>query len=137
MNKRSRYGNHAAVAVVISTFVLAHAGATDLPASVDAARLNRADRDAANWLSYGRTYSEQRFSPLTKITAENAKELGLAWYADLDTNRGQQATPLVVDGVMYVSTGSTSAPSTAGWLRSTRAPASRCGAWSPATRAGH
>src|SRR5207245_4706595 len=61
MNKRSRHGNHAAVAVVISTFVLANAGATDLPASVDAARLNRADRDAANWLSYGRTYSEQRF----------------------------------------------------------------------------
>ena len=66
--------------------------------------MNKADRDAANWLSYGRTYSEQRFSPLTKITASNAKQLGLAWYADLDTNRGQQATPLVVDGVMYVST---------------------------------
>ena len=32
------------------------------------------------------------------------KQLGLAWYADLDTNRGQEATPLVVDGVMYVST---------------------------------
>jgi quinohemoprotein ethanol dehydrogenase len=108
MNKRSRHGNHqafaAAVAVVISTFVLAHAGATDQPASVDAARLNRADRDAANWLSYGRTYSEQRFSPLTKITADNAKQLGLAWFADLDTNRGQEATPLVIDGVMYVST---------------------------------
>ena len=32
------------------------------------------------------------------------KQLGLAWYADLDTNRGQEATPLVIDGVMYVST---------------------------------
>ena len=63
-----------------------------------------ADRDAANWLSYGRTYSEQRFSPLTKITSDNAKQLGLAWFADLDTNRGQEATPLVIDGVMYVST---------------------------------
>ena len=108
MSKRSRHGNHqafaAAVAVIISTLVLAPAGATDLPASVDAARLNRADRDGANWLSYGRTYSEQRFSPLTKITAYNAKQLGLAWSADLDTNRGQQATPLVIDGVMYVST---------------------------------
>jgi alcohol dehydrogenase (cytochrome c)/quinohemoprotein ethanol dehydrogenase len=78
--------------------------ADDKPASVDAARLNNADRDAANWLSYGRTYSEQRFSPLAKITADNAKQLGLAWFADLDTNRGQQATPLVIDGVMYVST---------------------------------
>jgi len=74
------------------------------PAGVDAARMKDADRDAANWLSYGRTYSEQRFSPLSKINADNAKQLGLAWYADLDTNRGQQATPLVIDGVMYVST---------------------------------
>jgi alcohol dehydrogenase (cytochrome c)/quinohemoprotein ethanol dehydrogenase len=38
------------------------------------------------------------------MTADNAKQLGLAWFADLDTNRGQEATPLVIDGVMYVST---------------------------------
>src|SRR6266851_186523 len=37
-------------------------------ADVDAVRIGDADRDGANWLSYGRTYSEQRFSPLTKIT---------------------------------------------------------------------
>jgi quinohemoprotein ethanol dehydrogenase len=78
--------------------------AADTPANVDAARMNKADGDAANWLSYGRTYSEQRFSPLTKINADNAKQLGLAWYADLDTNRGQEATPLVIDGVLYTST---------------------------------
>src|SRR5439155_6279239 len=73
-------------------------------AQVDAARLERADRDPANWLIYGRTYSEQRFSPLARITAENANELGLAWYAAFDTNRGQEATPLIIDGVLYVST---------------------------------
>ena len=39
-----------------------------------------------------------------KIKADNVKQLGLAWYADLDTNRGQEATPLVIDGVLYVST---------------------------------
>ncbi len=55
-------------------------------------------------MTYGRTYSEQRFSPLSRITADNAKQLGLAWYADLDTNRGQEATPLEIDGVLYVST---------------------------------
>ena len=55
-------------------------------------------------MSYGRTYSEQRFSPLTKINADNAKNLGLAWYYDLDTDRGQEATPIVVDGVMYITT---------------------------------
>src|SRR5262245_48109664 len=78
--------------------------AADAPAAVDAKRMSSADGDAANWLSYGRTYSEQRFSPLTRITAANAKQLGLAWYADLDTNRGQEATPLVIDGVLYTST---------------------------------
>ena len=80
------------------------AGAAGLPANVDANRIAGADQDPANWLTYGRTYSEQRFSPLAGITADNVKQLGLAWYADLDTNRGQEATPLVIDGVMYVST---------------------------------
>jgi len=72
--------------------------------SVDGARIENADAEARNWLSYGRTYSEQRYSPLKQINAENAKELGLAWFADLDTNRGQEATPLVIDGVVYIST---------------------------------
>jgi quinohemoprotein ethanol dehydrogenase len=63
-----------------------------------------ADEDPGNWMSHGRTYSEQRYSPLDEINADNASELGLAWYYDLDTNRGQEATPIVVDGVMYVST---------------------------------
>ena len=59
---------------------------------------------ADEWLSYGRDYGEQRFSPLTQISADNVADLGLAWYADLDTARGQEATPLVHDGVLYVST---------------------------------
>jgi alcohol dehydrogenase (cytochrome c)/quinohemoprotein ethanol dehydrogenase len=53
---------------------------------------------------HGRTYDEQRFSPLTAIQTDNVKDLGLSWFVDLDTHRGQEATPLVVDGVMYVST---------------------------------
>jgi quinohemoprotein ethanol dehydrogenase len=74
------------------------------PARVDGPRIVNADSDPGNWMSHGRTYSEQRFSPLTQINDTNAKELGLAWYFDLDTRRGQEATPIVVDGVMYVST---------------------------------
>src|SRR5271166_3707012 len=66
---------------------LAPAWAAEGPAMVDAERMKNADKDAANWPSYGRTYSEQRFSPLTEINADNAKQLGLAWFADLDTNR--------------------------------------------------
>ncbi len=56
------------------------------------------------WLSYGRDYAEQRFSPLTSINEGNVGQLGLAWSADLDTARGQEATPLMHDGVLYVST---------------------------------
>ncbi|WP_374283748.1 PQQ-dependent dehydrogenase, methanol/ethanol family [Novosphingobium sp.] len=56
------------------------------------------------WLTYGRDYGEQRFSPLTKISDQNVGELGLAWSHDLETARGQEATPLMHDGVLYVST---------------------------------
>ena len=63
-----------------------------------------ADSQPGNWLTHGRTYAEQRFSPLKEINDHNASRLGLAWYFDLDTRRGQEATPIVVDGVMYFST---------------------------------
>jgi quinohemoprotein ethanol dehydrogenase len=96
----------ACAALLISLFCAGTGSATaGAPASpVDAARLENSERDGGNWLSYGRTYTEQRYSPLAGISADNAKRLGLAWYADLDTDRGQEATPLVIDGVLYVST---------------------------------
>jgi alcohol dehydrogenase (cytochrome c)/quinohemoprotein ethanol dehydrogenase len=56
------------------------------------------------WLTYGRDYGEQRFSPLTQVSDKTVKDLKLAWSADLDTARGQEATPLMHDGVLYVST---------------------------------
>ncbi|MEI9964747.1 MAG: PQQ-binding-like beta-propeller repeat protein [Caulobacteraceae bacterium] len=74
------------------------------PADVDGTRILNADNEPGAWMTYGRTYSEQRFSPLNQINTANAGQLGLAWYYDLDTARGQEATPIVVDGVMYVST---------------------------------
>lgn len=69
---------------------------------VDAKRLVAARQ--GEWLSVGRTYDEQRFSPLAKINQSNVGKLGLAWFADLDTARGQEATPLMIDGKIYVST---------------------------------
>jgi len=72
--------------------------------AVNAQRLNAADADAANWLSHGRTYDEQRFSPLAQIDTSNVARLGLAWYHDLNAaHRGQESTPLVIDGTMYVT----------------------------------
>jgi PQQ-dependent dehydrogenase (methanol/ethanol family) len=60
--------------------------------------------EASQWLSVGRTYDEQHYSPLNRINVDNVSQLGLAWFADFDSNRGQEATPLVIDGVIYVST---------------------------------
>ncbi|RYZ57285.1 MAG: PQQ-dependent dehydrogenase, methanol/ethanol family, partial [Proteobacteria bacterium] len=73
-------------------------------ANVDGTRIQNADAEPGSWLSHGRTYSEQRFSPLDQVTTANVSTLGLAWFADLDTNRGQEATPIVVDGVLYTTT---------------------------------
>jgi PQQ-dependent dehydrogenase (methanol/ethanol family) len=72
------------------------------PAAVDEARMLAAHDEPGQWLSYGRTYDEQRYSPLDQITAQNIDELGLAWFADIPLNRGQEATPIVVDGVIYL-----------------------------------
>jgi alcohol dehydrogenase (cytochrome c)/quinohemoprotein ethanol dehydrogenase len=72
-------------------------------AAVDGKRIENADKEPGSWMAHGRTYSEQRFSPLTQVNTKNVGQLGLAWFADFDTNRGQEATPIVVDGVLYVS----------------------------------
>ena len=77
------------------------AAATRARKAVDEARIIRADEEPGNWMTYGRTYSEQRFSPLKQINESNVGQLGFAWHYDLDTHRGQEATPIVVDGVMY------------------------------------
>jgi quinohemoprotein ethanol dehydrogenase len=70
---------------------------------VDDAALRAADADSANWITYGRTYSEQRFSPLKQIDELSVGGLGLAWSYDLGTLRGVEATPLVEDGVLYTT----------------------------------
>jgi quinohemoprotein ethanol dehydrogenase len=57
----------------------------------------------ANWLSYGRTYSEARYSPLSGINDHNISQLGLAWFLDLPDQRTLEATPLAVDGILYFS----------------------------------
>jgi PQQ-dependent dehydrogenase (methanol/ethanol family) len=69
------------------------------------ARAERSSAPAENeWPSYGRDYSEQRFSPLSEVNIHTIKRLGLAWYYEFDTDHGQEATPLMTDGVLYTST---------------------------------
>jgi glucose dehydrogenase len=66
-------------------------------------RLLSAPRDAANWLHYGRDYSNQRFSPLSHIDTGNVKRLVPKWIYQSGISSTFQATPIVVDGVMYLS----------------------------------
>jgi len=95
------------VAAIVSGLCLlispALAGATEKPAAVDARRLSAADKEPGNWMSHGRTYREQRFSPLTKVNDRNIDQLGLAWQFKYDLDRVVEATPIVVDGVLYTT----------------------------------
>ncbi|HWT28547.1 MAG TPA: PQQ-binding-like beta-propeller repeat protein [Methylophilaceae bacterium] len=55
------------------------------------------------WPSFGRDYANQRFSPLTQVNRQNVGKLGLAWHYKSGVKASFQTTPIVVDGVMYVS----------------------------------
>jgi quinohemoprotein ethanol dehydrogenase len=72
-------------------------------ANVDGERIAAAANEPANWLTHGRTYAEDRFSPLKRINDSNVGKLGLAWFVDFASRIGIEATPLVVDGVMYTT----------------------------------
>ena len=57
-----------------------------------------------DWAEHGSGPGEQRFSGLDDINAKSVDHLGLDWFADLDSDRGQEATPIAVEGKLYVST---------------------------------
>src|SRR5688572_676219 len=72
-------------------------------ADVTTARLLNANREPGEWLTGGRDYRQSYYSPLTGINKQNIRELGFAWAYDIDDSRQLQATPIVVDGMMYTS----------------------------------
>ena len=72
-------------------------------ANVDGTRIIAADSEPGNWMSTGRTYAEEHYSPLDRINDDNVSQLGLAWHLDLNGRKGLEATPLVVDGIMYTT----------------------------------
>ena len=80
-----------------------------LPAQVSFDRLLNADEEPHNWLTYSGTYSSTRYSLLDQITPANVDELELKWVFQAQSLEKFEATPLVVDGIMYL----TEAPNTA------------------------
>ena len=70
---------------------------------VDKAAVIANEAETKNWLNYGLDYAETRFSKLKQINTANVGQLGLAWSYGLNSRRGVEATPIVVDGVMYVT----------------------------------
>jgi quinohemoprotein ethanol dehydrogenase len=71
--------------------------------AVDSASIEANAATSKDWPTIGLDYAETRFSKLNQINTDNVKKLGLAWSFSLDSSRGVEATPLVVDGIMYQS----------------------------------
>lgn len=69
----------------------------------DDALIAKAADHPEQWLTHGLNYNEDRYSLLTQINKDNVKTLGLAWVTNLESKRGLEATPLIADGVMYVT----------------------------------
>ncbi len=71
---------------------------------VDDARIANAAKEPQNWLVYSANQAAWRYSALDQINVDSIKDLKVAWTVEFDTDRGQESTPIVVDGVAYVST---------------------------------
>jgi len=91
----------ACLSVTAAAVTAAPAQGTNPAADVDGARI--AHPAAGEWLDNGRSYFEQRFSPLKQINTANVKDLGVAWEYRTYSTRALEGSPVVVGGVMYVT----------------------------------
>jgi alcohol dehydrogenase (cytochrome c) len=74
-----------------------------LAAQVSYDRLRQADSEPGNWLTHSGNYSAQRYSRLNQITAANVRHLRPVWVYQMHTTERVETSPVVVDGIMYVS----------------------------------
>ncbi|SOY78863.1 Quinohaemoprotein ethanol dehydrogenase [Cupriavidus taiwanensis] len=105
---RRRTRNRAAVwlailALAAQLLPASAAAPRNAAARVDGAFISANASTTRDWPSHGLDYAETRFSRLRQIDAANVRDLGLVWSYNLESTRGVEATPLVVDGVMYVT----------------------------------
>jgi len=83
--------------------LMALCGALPVAAQVPYERLLKSDSEPQNWLMYGGNYGSQRFSGLKEMTPQNAKDLRVAWAYQLRGGGVMESTPLIVDGIMYLT----------------------------------
>jgi alcohol dehydrogenase (cytochrome c) len=74
-----------------------------LAAQVSFERIRDSAKEPGNWLTYSGNYDGHRFSPLKQITASNAARLRPLWVYQIDATHRFQASPIVVDGIMYIT----------------------------------
>ncbi|SOZ97637.1 Quinohaemoprotein ethanol dehydrogenase [Cupriavidus taiwanensis] len=93
----------ATLALAMQLLPASAAAPRDAAARVDGAFISANAGTTRDWPSHGLDYAETRFSRLRQIDSSNVGKLGLVWSYNLESTRGVEATPLVVDGVMYVT----------------------------------
>ena len=89
--------------VALSALLIVTALASAIDAQVTSDRLLKAADEPQNWITYSGGYASQRYSPLTQITPANVKSLELKWILPNQVFGAWQSTPIVVDGIMYVT----------------------------------
>jgi alcohol dehydrogenase (cytochrome c) len=87
----------------IILLIIALSAGAQRPFDVPYERLRDADHEPGNWLTYSRTYGGQRFSPLDQINVSNAGRLRVAWVHQVAESDTVETSPVVVDGVMYIT----------------------------------
>ncbi len=109
MSTSKRIFASVALAVVVATGLAACKKAPEVAAAptptgkLDTARLLAVDSEPGAWLTTGRDFGKTHYSPLDLINEQNVATLGFAWQFEPGTVRGMEATPIVIDGVMYTS----------------------------------
>ena len=72
--------------------------------TVGQAMLNNAASDSKNFLLTNGNYNQTRFHPASQINTKNVKDLHVAWIFQTDVRESTETSPIVVNGVMYVTT---------------------------------
>ena len=88
---------------ILRVTLLMFLGGSVLIGQVTSERLLHADKEPGNWLTYSGTYRSNHYSPLDQIKKSNLDDLELKWVFQADDTTKFQSTPLVVDGVLYVT----------------------------------